>query len=162
MLGRALGAPRIVGTDLSPERCKLAEELDLVDAAVAADGDALSHVLDATGPSGYEVTIDCSGAAPARKLALEATGRWGRCVFVGEGGTVDFEVSPLLIHKQVTLYGSWVTSVKHLADLVERLARWGIHPETTCTDRLPLALADEAYRLADEGKGGKVCIVFEE
>ena len=95
-------------------------------------------------------------------LALEGTRDWGRCAFVGEGGTISFEVSKMLIHKQITLFGSWVTSLKHLEELVERLDRWGLHPEATCTNRLPLSGAAEAYDLADKGQTGKVCIVFDE
>jgi threonine dehydrogenase-like Zn-dependent dehydrogenase len=79
---------------------------------------------------------------------------------VGEGGSVSFEVSKFLIHKQITLYGSWVTSLQHMEALVERLSRWNIHPENTVTHRFPLSKAADAYRLADEGQSGKVCIVF--
>ena len=70
-------------------------------------------------------------------------------------------MSPLLIHQQITLYGSWVTSLKHMEDLVEHLDRWGVHPELTCTERLPLEKAAKAYDLADKGQTGKVCIVFD-
>lgn len=61
----------------------------------------------------------------------------------------------------VTLYGSWVTSLQHLEELVERIARWRIHPDIICTDRLPVSRASEAYELAAGGQAGKVCIVFE-
>ena len=91
---------------------------------------------------------------------MQLTRQWGRCAFVGEGSEVRFDVSPLLIHKQVTLYGSWVTSLKHLQDLLEDLDRWGLKPEDTCTHRLPLSDAADAYQLADAGECGKVCIVM--
>lgn len=81
---------------------------------------------------------------------------------MGEGGTVNFEVSRYLIHKQITLFGSWVTSLRHLEELLERLDRWGLHPDATCTHRLPLAEAARAYELAAGGQTGKVCIVFED
>jgi threonine dehydrogenase-like Zn-dependent dehydrogenase len=80
---------------------------------------------------------------------------------VGEGGNVTFDVSPLLIHRQVTLYGSWVTSLWRMAELLDRLARWRLHPEVVVTERLPLEQAAEAYRIADEGRTGKVAIVFD-
>jgi threonine dehydrogenase-like Zn-dependent dehydrogenase len=80
---------------------------------------------------------------------------------VGEGGDVTFAVSELLIHKQVALHGSWVTSVGHMAELLEHLVRWDLHPEAVVTHRFPLERADEAYRVADGGGAGKVCIVFD-
>lgn len=36
-----------------------------------------------------------------------------------------------------------------MADLCERLVRWGIHPEATVTHRFKLEDAAEAYRVAD-------------
>jgi threonine dehydrogenase-like Zn-dependent dehydrogenase len=160
MLGRALGAETIIGTDLSESRLALADDLGLVNHTIKADESALEKILDRTGGKGCEVSIDCSGAPPARLLALRATREWGRCAFVGEGGHVTFDVSKELIHKQITLFGSWVTSLQHLAELVERLGRWGIHPEKTSTVRLPIEKAGEAYELAAAGQSGKVCIVF--
>jgi threonine dehydrogenase-like Zn-dependent dehydrogenase len=161
MLARAMGVPRVVGTDVSPDRAGLARELGLVDDTVVAtaevDVDAALEELG--GGRGFSATLDASGSAVARQQALRATAGWGRCVFVGEGGQVQFDVSPLLIHKQVSLHGSWVTSVGHMADLIAHLARWELHPEQIVTDRFPLAEADEAYRTADRAAAGKVCIV---
>lgn len=161
MLGRALGASAVVGTDVSAKRLGLARELDLVDHAVRAAPDALEQVIDLS-EGGFEASIDCSGVAAARLLALQALRAWGRCVYVGEGGTVTFDVSPLLIHKQIRLYGSWVTSLPRMEELLGLLDRRGLHPERTVTHRLPLARAEEAYRLAAEGESGKVCLVMED
>jgi threonine dehydrogenase-like Zn-dependent dehydrogenase len=160
MLARGLGVRAVVGTDLSPERRALALRLGLVDAALPADGDVLPAALEAL-DGGAEASLDASGSGAGRRLALEALRDWGRCAFVGEGGDVAFPVSPLLIHRQVTLYGSWVTSLGHMAELMDRLVRWGLHPEDTVTDRFPLEQAAEAYALADGGAAGKVCIVMD-
>ena len=160
MLGRALGAHHIIGVDTSPGRIQLARELGLVDDAFVSDAGALDKIKGATGGKGCEVSIDCSGAAPARTLALQGTRQWGRCVFVGEGGDVGFDVSPMLIHPQITLYGSWVTSLSHMEELVERLSRWDLHPEKTVTHRFSLDEAGEAYDVADKGQSGKVVIVY--
>ena len=162
MLGRALGARPVIGTDISKARLKLARDLGLVDHALAADDKALARIKDLTGGKGCEASIDCSGAPAGRLLAIQGTRQWGRCAFVGEGNKVEFDVSPLLIHPQITLYGSWVTSLKHMEELVERLDRWGLHPDKTVTHRLPLAKAARAYDLADKGQTGKVVICFDE
>jgi threonine dehydrogenase-like Zn-dependent dehydrogenase len=161
MLGRAMGATAVLGVDVAPPRLALAKELGLVDHAIAAGDNAEAQVLDHTGGRGCEVAVDCSGSPAGRLLALQGTRDWGRCAFVGEGNQVTFDVSPLLIHKQVTLYGSWVTSLRHMQDLLELLVRWGVHPHDTVTHRFPLAQADQAYRVADAGESGKVCIVFD-
>jgi threonine dehydrogenase-like Zn-dependent dehydrogenase len=160
MLARAMGAGPIVGTDVSPERLALAEELGLVDTAVRADDDAGARLAELTGGRGFSTSVDCSGNAAARRLALTSTATWGRCAFVGEGGTVDFDVSQTMIHRQITLHGSWVTSVGHMADLIRHLDRWQLHPADIVTDTFGLDEADRAYRLADEGSAGKVVITF--
>lgn len=48
-----------------------------------------------------------------------------------------------------------------MADLPELLVCWGWRPEATVTDRYPLTQADEAYRRADAGRSGKVCLVLD-
>ena len=159
MLGKALGARQVIGVDVSRDRIDLALRLGVVDTAFVSDANALAQVKELTGGKGCEASVDCSGAAPARKLALQGTRQWGRCAFVGEGGDISFDVSPFLIHPQITLYGSWVTSLGHMEDLVERLARWEMHPEETVTHRFSLDQAAEAYKVADAGQSGKVVIV---
>lgn len=161
MLGKALGVHRVVGVDVSAARIELAQNLGLVDDAFLSDSDALKNIQRVTSGKGCEVAVDCSGVGAARKLALQGTRQWGRCAFVGEGGTVDFDVSPLLIHPQITLFGSWVTSLAHMEELTERLSRWNLHPEATVTHRFSLDQAGEAYRVADAGQSGKVTIVYE-
>jgi threonine dehydrogenase-like Zn-dependent dehydrogenase len=161
MLGRALGVRDIIGADTSADRMNLGTKLGLIDHAVLSNADALGQIMELTAGKGCETSIDCSGAAPARLLALKGTRQWGRCAFVGEGNDVHFDVSPWLIHPQITLYGSWVTSLGHMAELTERLARWNLHPDLTVTHRFPLDQAAEAYRVADGGQSGKVAIVFE-
>ena len=161
MLCKAMGA-KVVGTDIEPARRTLAERLQATDLAVASDDVRLrERLLGATEGHGFEVGIDCSGNADARHLCLEMAREWGRVVYVGEGGTVSFAPSPLLIHKQLTLHGSWVCSMPQMVDLVEHLVRWDLHPDRMVTDRFSLDQAREAYELFDSGKTGKVAIVWE-
>jgi threonine dehydrogenase-like Zn-dependent dehydrogenase len=160
MLGRALGAGPIIGTDISPERLTIAQQLGLVDHAVPAGEDSAARIAEITGGQGCEATVDCSGSAAARLLALRSTRTWGRCAFVGEGGQVTLDVSQELIHRQITLHGSWVTSLRHMSELLANLVRWNLRPDVTVTDTFALADAGAAYKLADAGTAGKVAIVF--
>jgi threonine dehydrogenase-like Zn-dependent dehydrogenase len=161
LIAKAMGASRVIGTDLSPSRLAWAREIGAVDSAFAADDGPLNRVLAATHGEGFEVAVDCSGSPVGRLLALRGTRRFGRCAMVGEGNRIDFDVSQTLIHPQITLYGSWVTSIGHMEELVEKLVAWHLKPEITVSHRFGLADAAEAYRVADEGQSGKVCIVME-
>ncbi len=162
LLCQAMGA-QVVGVEFIAERRELAQKLG-ISAVVAPEegGDLLAQVQEKSHGRGFEVTIDCSGNADARHLCLEAAREWGRAVFVGEGGTVSFEPSPLLLHKQLTLYGSWVCSIQQMEELVEHLVRWNLHPDVLVTHRFTLDQAKEAYEIFDTGRTGKVAIVWDE
>jgi threonine dehydrogenase-like Zn-dependent dehydrogenase len=49
-----------------------------------------------------------------------------------------------------------------MEELVERLVRWGIHPEDLITHEFSLEDAGEAYALMAGGQCGKVAVVFPE
>lgn len=161
MLAKAMGANKLIGIDVIDERLELAQKLDLADHILKAGPDNVTQVRALTGGYGVERAVDASGNDKGRLTAIEATRKWGKIVFIGEGGTVNFQPSPDIIHDQKTIYGSWVTSIWLMEELVERLVRWGIHPEDLVTHRFSLDQADEAYALMATGQCGKVAVVFD-
>lgn len=161
-LCRKLGANRIIGIDVIGERRNLALELKLCDEALlSADGN-VADVKRLTRGHGVERAIDCSGNPEARATAIRAARKWGKIVFLGEGGRVEFQPSADLIHDQKSVYGSWVTSIWMMEELVERLVRWNLHPADLVTHRFPLEKAAEAYELMASGRCGKVAVCFDE
>lgn len=162
MLSRALGAEKIIGIDVVPERMEIARERGLCDVVLKAGADNVDEVRNLTGGNGVERSVDCSGNNRARLTAIQAARKWGRIVFLGEGGTCEFNPSPDVIHDQKTLYGSWVTNIWRMEELIERLVRWNLHPEDLVTHRFGLDSVGEAYALMAEGKCGKVAVCFDE
>lgn len=163
MLAKAMGASKLVGVDTVQERCDIAKNLGLADEVFVSATGTLEKVKAQTyGAKGFERTVDCSGHTLGRQLAIRATRQWGKMVMIGEGGTVEFNPSPDIIHDQISIHGSWVTNIWRMEELVERLVRWGIHPEDLVTHRFTLNEADKAYDLMNEGKCGKVAVVFDE
>ena len=159
LLAKALGAGPVVGVEGAGARRELARAVGAVDVALAPGEETVAQVAEATGSRGCEVAVDCSGSAGGRATALAGTRRWGRVALVGEGGRLEIDASPALIHRQVTLMGSWVTSLGHMEELMGLLVRWDLHPDRTVTDRFPLDEAASAYATADVGAGGKVAII---
>jgi len=157
-LCRKLGAEKIIGIDISAERMELAQRLGLCDAVMASGPENVAAVRAITGGHGVEKAIDCSANAEARAVAIRATRKWGKVVMIGEGGSVSFNPSDDIIHDQKTIYGSWVTSTWRMEELVERLVRWDLHPESIITHRFALEQAGEAYALMAAGKCGKVAV----
>ena len=159
MLAASSGA-EVIGVDLVPERLGLGKEMGAAHVLMGGGG-ALGEILELTGGRGAEVAMDCSGSGAGRRLCLEAAREWGRVVFLGEGGTVEFEPSPLLLHKQLTLHGSWVCGMFEMGQLLEQLARKGLHPEATVTHTFPLSETKQAYDAFDAGRTGKVVISWD-
>jgi threonine dehydrogenase-like Zn-dependent dehydrogenase len=94
-------------------------------------------------------------------LAIRAARSRGKIAFVGEGGTASFNPSPDIIHGQKAIYGSWVTNLWRMEELVERLVRWNIHPGDLITHRFKLEDAGKAFQLMADGRCGKVAVVFD-
>jgi len=162
MLARAMGADRIIGIDVLPDRINLANELGLCHNVLSAGPDNVAEVREITGGRGVERAFDCSANERARLTCIQATRKGGKICFLGEGGTVGFRPSEDMIHDQKTIYGSWVTSLWRMEDLVERLVRWKLHPHALITHRYQLEQAAEAYALMASGRCGKVAVVFDE
>lgn len=110
-LYRKLGANRVFGIDVLPQRLQLARELGLCDEVIPSGPNNGAEIVALTSGRGVERAVECSGHPDGRATAIRATRRWGRIVFLGEGGTVQFQPSPDLMHDRKTIYGSWVTSV---------------------------------------------------
>lgn len=161
-LCRKMGARQIVGIDVVAERMEIATRLGLCDHVLKAGTANVQEVLDLTGGRGVERAVDCSANDTARATAIRATRKWGRIVMLGEGGRVEFNPSPDIIHDQKTIYGSWVTSTWLMEELVERLVRWNLHPSDLISHRFPLERVGEAYALMSSGRCGKVAVCFDE
>jgi len=161
-LCRKMGATRIIGIDVIEERMRLARELGLCDEVLPGGEDNVAQVKRLTGGQGVERAVDCSANDAARATAIRATRKWGRIVFLGEGGRVEFNPSPDIIHDQKTVFGSWVTSTWLMEELVERLVRWNLHPAELVTHRFALDRVGEAYALMASGRCGKVAVCFDE
>lgn len=161
MLAKALGANTLIGIDTVQERLDLARKLGLADHVLEASSDNAKEVKRLTHGQGVERALDASGSDRGRLTAIQATRRRGKVALIGEGGTLTTAPSRDLIHDQITLYGSWVTSIWRMEELVERLVRWKIHPQDLVTHRFALDNISTAYTLMAEGKCGKVAVVFE-
>lgn len=160
MLAKAMGAIKIIGIEAVDERIQIAKQTGLFNDVLKAGADNAAQVKALTGSMGVEKAVDCSANNKARLTCIQATRKWGKIVFIGEGGTCEFQPSPDIIHDQKAIYGSWVTNIWRMEELVERIVRWGIHPEELITHRFPLDKVSDAYALMASGKCGKVSVVF--
>ncbi|NAG01967.1 zinc-binding dehydrogenase, partial [Escherichia coli] len=160
MLAKGRGAKRIIGVDMLPERLAMAKQLGVMDHGYLATTEGLSQIIAELTHGGADVALDCSGNAAGRLLALQSTADWGRVVYIGETGKVEFEVSADLMHHQRRIIGSWVTSLFHMEKCAHDLTDWKLWPRNAITHRFSLEQAGDAYALMASGKCGKVVINF--
>jgi threonine dehydrogenase-like Zn-dependent dehydrogenase len=159
LLAGALGA-RVLAFDLNRERCQLAMELGLAETWSSPE-EASSWIAEATGGGGCEVAIDCSGADPGRLLCLRSAAVWGRVVLVGFGGSdLHLDAGELIITKQLTLRGSWVSSLGEMEDAARFLASRRLHADRLVTHRFHVDEGPRAYTEFDEGAPGKFVLVW--
>lgn len=159
MIGRVLGARRVIGVEPGEARRAFARWTGLVDDVLEANAETVEEIMRLTDGAGARVSIDASGASSGRSVALGAAAEWGRVGLIGEGGSLETEVSDAILHKHLTITGSWVTSLQGMERVADLMAARGLHPEVVVSDRYSLDDADAAYRAAAGGAAGKVVFV---
>lgn len=159
VIGVAMGA-RVIAVETSPDRMKLAEEFGADATIDASKEDPVAAVKELTRGVGADLSLDCTGAAAARRAAVRCVRTWGTACYVGEGGDVTLDVSPDLLRRQVTLIGSWTFSAMGMKECAEFIAKKRIPLERIFSHRWRLEQADEAYKVFDQQSGGKGVFLF--
>ena len=55
----------------------------------------------------YDLPAVLAHFAEDATLTVQSARVWGRACFVGAHGTATFDMTPDVIHKQLTMYGAW-------------------------------------------------------
>jgi threonine dehydrogenase-like Zn-dependent dehydrogenase len=118
-------------------------------------------IRELTHGEGAPAALDCTGRPEARVNAVDAAMLWGRVCFVGEGNTTTFDVSPQIIHKQLTILGSWTFSLNGLEEVARFVVDRQVPLKELFTHRFTLDEADAAYKLFEAGGTGKVCFTWD-
>jgi threonine dehydrogenase-like Zn-dependent dehydrogenase len=157
MLGKAMGAT-VYAFDLVPERVTLAARLG-ADVAINPDEqNPVEIIRDLTDGEGVEAAMDCSADPVARNNTLDCARIWGRVVWVGEGNTTTINPSPQMLHKQLTVMGTWVCGLMELEELVNFMVRHDLSFDRMVTHRFPLSEIEQGLRRFDTRETGKVII----
>jgi threonine dehydrogenase-like Zn-dependent dehydrogenase len=158
-LAVAMGA-RVLAVDPAPERRTLALELGAEVAIDPTTTPPVAAILDLTHGEGAHATLDCTGNAEARANCTKAARAWGRACFVGERGTPTFDMTPDVIHKQLTMYGSWTFSTVLMAECAQFAVDRRIPLRHVFTETFTLDQAAEAFRLFESRTMGKGVFTF--
>jgi (R,R)-butanediol dehydrogenase/meso-butanediol dehydrogenase/diacetyl reductase len=160
LLAKAMGA-RVIGVDISEERLALSRDLGADVTINSREQNPVETVRELTRGEGADATLDCTGIPEARVAAVQSARMWGRVCFVGEGNTTTFDISPDIIHKQLTIYGSWTFSAVGQAECAQFVVDREVPLSRLLTHRFHLDEAADAYRLFDTQTTGKGVITFD-
>ncbi len=160
MIAVAMGA-RVIAVDMIPERLEMAKKLGADVVIDASRQDSVAAIRELTHGEGADATLDATGLPAARINAVDSAMLWGRVCFVGEGNTTTFDVSPQIIHKQLTILGSWTFSLSGLAEVANFVVERRLPLLDLITHRYTLDQAAEAYQLFDTGKTGKAVFLWD-
>ena len=161
LFGKAMGS-RVVAVDVSPARLELARALGADVVLNPNDVDPIQAIRDLTHGEGADATLDCTGNATARAQTVRSARVFGRACFVGEGGTVTLEPSPDIIHRHLTLYGSWTFPNVGIEECARFVVDRSVPLARLITHRFRLDQAAEAFQLFDGGASGKCVFVMDD
>jgi threonine dehydrogenase-like Zn-dependent dehydrogenase len=159
-LATAMGA-RVIAIDPLPERRQLARALGAAEVIDSSTQPPVEAVRDLTHGEGADATLDCTGNAEARANCTKAVRAWGRVCFVGEQGTATFDMTPDVIHKQLTMYGSWTFSTVLLAECAQFAVDRQIPLRDVFTEAFTIDDADNAFKKFSARGMGKGVFTFE-
>ena len=160
-LARALGAGRIVSTDLSDFRLAAARRLG-ADATLRADEYSPERLREVNGGHLADLVIVATGARPALMQALESVERGGTVLFYAPtepGVTVPVAINDVFFRNDATLTTTYAAAPGDLSTALELIASGRVQVDEMISHRLPLAETGLGFRLtAGAGESLKVVI----
>lgn len=149
---------RVIAVEGHPYRANLARELGAETVIDPADPDALDRIRALTGGVGVDKAIDCSGAAAAQRLLIDAARCKGEVAFVGQAGELTIHVSRDMISKGLRLHGAWHYNLADTPRLMQVIRASGALLERLITHTFPMSRTQEAFELQMTGNCGKVIL----
>jgi threonine dehydrogenase-like Zn-dependent dehydrogenase len=159
MLGTAMGA-RVIAVDPSEPRLELARRSGAWKTVNPNDGDSVEQIRALTGGEGADATIEAVGLPLTRKQAATSARVFGRSALVGERGQAIYDATPDIIHRHLTIHGSWTVSMPGMEEAARFVVDRQVPLHELISDRVAIADAPNAYRRFDRQESGKMVITW--
>ena len=150
----------VIAIDVNPYRLQLAKAIGAKYTINSDQTNTLDNILDITSSLGAEYTMEVTGIPAVRNLALDSTANWGSLCFVGEdsGKETTIQISNQIIHKQLTVKGSWTFGITELENAAKHIIDNNVPIEQIITHKFTLKEIAQAYEIFENGECGKVMI----
>jgi L-iditol 2-dehydrogenase len=160
-LARAMGAGRIVATDIVESRLESARKLG-ADTVLHAREDIPSRVRDVNDGWLADLVLVCTGARSAQIQGMEAAERGGTVLFFAPtdpGVTVPLSINDLFFRNDITLTTSYGGSPGDHVEALELIRLGRLRVKEMITHRFGLADIGEAFRLVAEARDSLKVII---
>jgi S-(hydroxymethyl)glutathione dehydrogenase / alcohol dehydrogenase len=163
---RMVGADRIIGVDINPDKKPLAEKFGMTDFVNPNEvqGDLVSYLVDLTG-GGADYTFECIGNVDVMRQALECAHRgWGESIIIGVAGAgQEISTRPFQLVTGRVWRGSAFGGARGRTD-VPKIVDWymdgKIEIDPLITHTMPLEKINDAFDLMHEGKSIRSVVTF--
>jgi S-(hydroxymethyl)glutathione dehydrogenase / alcohol dehydrogenase len=163
---RMVGANRIVGVDLNPQKRSLAEKLGMTHFVNPAEveGDLVPYLVDLT-KGGADYSFECIGNVDVMRQALECCHKgWGVSVIIGVAAAgKEISTRPFQLVTGRVWKGSAFGGARGRTD-VPRIVDWymdgKINIDDLITNVMPIERVNEAFDIMHRGEGIRTVLTF--
>ncbi len=159
-LARALGASRVIATDVSARRLEFAREAG-ADAAIDARDDVPARIREANGGRGADLVVVSTAALPAVGQSFRSADRGGTVLLFAPATPGETYPLPLfdVWNAGLTIVHSYAGPPDDMRAAIELIAGKRVDVLPMITHRLPLASTAEGFRVvAEAGDSLKVIV----
>jgi len=160
-LARALGAGRIVATDMVPARLEAAKMLG-ADFTFLATENVPARLREVNDGRLAELVIVCTGAPPALRQGLDSVDRGGTVLFFAPtepGVSISVSVNDVFFRNDATLTTTYAGAPADLATALEMIASGRVQVGQMISHRLGLEDAGLGFKLTAEAQSSLKVII---
>ena len=163
---RMVGAGRIIGVDLNPDKAPLATKFGMTDFVNASQTDRVTEAIVDMTDGGVDYSFECIGNVNVMRQALECCHKgWGESIIIGVAGAgQEIATRPFQLVTGRVWRGTAFGGAKGRRD-VPRIVDWymdgKINIDDLITHTMPLAKINDAFDLMHEGKSIRSVVTFD-
>lgn len=153
------GCGRVIATDLSAEKLRLAKQLGADETIDVSQQDSTARILELTNGRGADVALEVVGATPTIQSAIAGTRKGGSVTIVGNlAPTIDLPLQSV-VTRELNIFGTCASAGEYPA-CVNLLASGQIKVESMITARASLEQGHEWFSRLYEGEPGAMKVML--
>jgi len=163
---KMIGARQIIGVDVNPSKCALAEQFGMTDFVNPNDikGDLTGHLVELTG-GGADYSFECIGRTDTMRVALECAHKgWGESVIIGVAGAgEEISTRPFQLVTGRVWRGSAFGGARGRTDvpkIVDMYMEGRINIDDLITHTMPLEDINKGFDLMHKGEGIRNVVIY--